>query len=43
MEMTEDLRKVVNCGAEKGAVANAIESDSDVEVLSYETNVVTSN
>ena len=38
MEMTGDLREVVNCDAEPGAVANAIESDSDVEVLSKPTS-----
>ena len=38
MGMTEELREVVNCDAETGAVANAIESDSDVEVISYSTN-----
>ena len=37
--MTEELREVVNCDAETGAVANAIESDSDVEVISYSTNI----
>ena len=38
MGMAEELREVVNCDAETGAVANAIESDSDVEVISYSTN-----
>ena len=39
--MTEELREVVNCDVEPGAaaVANAIESDSDVEVISYSTNI----